>query len=108
MVAAEGVDDRVIRAAVQFKNAGYGEPVLIGREDEMRRTMEKLGFSNASLEVHNARLSERNQTYADFLYNRLPRARLSAPSESGPQCLWRVHGGERRCRRHDYRRQPGL
>ncbi len=35
--------------------------------------MEKLGIINASLEVHNARLSERNQTYADFLYNRLQR-----------------------------------
>ena len=67
MVAAEGEDDRVIRAAVQFKNAGCGEPILIGREHEVRRTMEKLGFSNASLEVHNARLSECNQTYADFL-----------------------------------------
>ena len=73
VVFAEGEDDRVIRAAVQFKNAGYGEPILIGREDEVRRTMEELGFGNTSLEVHNARLSERNQTYTDFLYNRLQR-----------------------------------
>ena len=73
MVFADSEDNRVIRAAVQFKNAGYGEPILIGREDEVRRTMDKLGFGNASLEVQNARLSERNQTYTDFLYNRLQR-----------------------------------
>ena len=73
VVFAEGEDDRVIRAAVQFKNAGYGEPILIGREDEVRRTMEELGFGNTLLEVHNARLSERNQTYTHFLYNRLQR-----------------------------------
>ena len=39
---------------------------------------------------------------------RLPRTRLSAPSESRPQYLRRVHGRERRCRRHDHRRHTGL
>ena len=32
VVFAEGEDDRVIRAAIQFRDAGYGEPVLIGRD----------------------------------------------------------------------------
>jgi malate dehydrogenase (oxaloacetate-decarboxylating)(NADP+) len=73
VVFAEGEEDRVIRAAVQFKNAGYGEPILIGREKEVRRMMEELGFSNTKLEIHNARLSEKNQTYTDYIYKRLQR-----------------------------------
>jgi malate dehydrogenase (oxaloacetate-decarboxylating)(NADP+) len=73
VVFAEGEDDRVIRAAVQFKNAGYGEPILIGREEEVGRMMEELGFGNTKLEIHNARLSEKNQAYTDYLYKRLQR-----------------------------------
>ena len=73
VVFAEGEDDRVIRAAVQFKNAGYGEPILIGREEEVGRKMEELGFGNTKLGIHNARLSDKNQAYTDYLYKRLQR-----------------------------------
>ena len=73
VVFAEGEDDRVIRAAVQFKNAGYGEPILIGREKEVSRMMEELGFDNTKLEIHNARLSDKNEAYTDYLYKRLQR-----------------------------------
>ena len=73
VVFAEGEDDRVIRAAVQFKNAGYGEPILIGREEEVGRMMEELGFGNTKLEIHNARLSDKNKAYTDYLYKRLQR-----------------------------------
>jgi len=73
VVFAEGEDDRVIRAAVQFKNAGYGEPILIGREKEVSRMMEELGFGNTKLEIHNARLSDKNEAYTDYLYKRLQR-----------------------------------
>ena len=73
VVFAEGEDDRVIRAAIQFRNAGYGEPILIGREGRVKQTMEELGLNGTGLEIHNARLSEKNQMYADFLYKRLQR-----------------------------------
>ena len=73
VVFAEGEDDRVIRAAIQFRDAGYGEPILIGREGRVKQTMEELGLNGTGLEIHNARLSEKNQMYADFLYKRLQR-----------------------------------
>ena len=63
-----------MRAAVAFRNAGYGTPVLIGREDRVRATMASLGLGHADgLEIHNARLSHHNRKYADFLYARLQR-----------------------------------
>jgi malate dehydrogenase (oxaloacetate-decarboxylating)(NADP+) len=59
---------------VAFRNAGYGTPVLIGREDRVRATMAALGLGDAAgLEIHNARLSHNNRTYAEFLYSRLRR-----------------------------------
>ena len=74
IVFAEGEEETTIRAALAFKSGGYGEPVLIGREDRIRATIDELRIAGAeTLEVHNARISEFNQKYIDFLYNRLQR-----------------------------------
>ncbi len=74
VVFAEGEEEKMVRAAVAFRRAGYGTPVLIGREDRVRATMERLGIGDAEgVEIHNARLSHRNAAYADFLYRRLQR-----------------------------------
>src|SRR5690606_299794 len=72
---AEGEEEKVIRAAINFRDAGYGLPVLIGREERILHTMEAIGFGRgaAGLEIHNARLSTNNRRYADFLYERLQR-----------------------------------
>jgi malate dehydrogenase (oxaloacetate-decarboxylating)(NADP+) len=74
VVFAEGEEEKIVRAAVAFRNAGYGQPVLIGREERVRATMAKLGLGHAEgIEIHNARLSYNNRKYADFLYKRLQR-----------------------------------
>ncbi len=74
VVFAEGEEEKIVRAAVQFRNGGYGRPVLIGREDRVRATMAALGLGEADgIEIHNARLSHNNRKYADFLYGRLQR-----------------------------------
>jgi malate dehydrogenase (oxaloacetate-decarboxylating)(NADP+) len=74
VVFAEGEEDRIIRAAVTFRNAGFGTPVLIGREDRVREAMTRLGIeANGGLEIHNARISKNNQKYTDFLFERLQR-----------------------------------
>jgi len=68
---AEGEEEKIVRAAVAFRNAGYGTPVLIGREERVRATMATLGLGEArGIEIHNARLSRDNRKYADFLYAR--------------------------------------
>jgi malate dehydrogenase (oxaloacetate-decarboxylating)(NADP+) len=77
VVFAEGEEEKIVRAAVAFRNAGYGTPVLIGREDRVRATMASLGLGAAEgIEVHNARLSHNNAKYTEFLYNRLKRRGL--------------------------------
>jgi len=79
VVFAEGEEAKIVRAAVAFRNAGYGTPVLIGREDRVRNTMMSLGLGNIDgIEIHNARLSHRNAAYTDFLYGRLQRRGLLA------------------------------
>jgi malate dehydrogenase (oxaloacetate-decarboxylating)(NADP+) len=74
VVFAEGEEEKVIRAAIAFRNAGYGRPILIGREERICQTMRHAGLGETNgLEIHNARLSNRNKHYTDFLYSRLQR-----------------------------------
>ena len=74
VVFAEGEEEKVVRAAVAYRNAGYGTPVLIGREDRVLATLATLGLGRIEgIEIHNARLSGANAKYVDFLYERLQR-----------------------------------
>jgi malate dehydrogenase (oxaloacetate-decarboxylating)(NADP+) len=74
IVFSEGEEERTIRAAVVYRDNGYGTPILIGREELVRETMKNLGIANTSgMEVHNARLSTKNAPYTDMVYKRLQR-----------------------------------
>ncbi len=73
VVFAEGEEERTIRAAMAFQQAGYGTPVLVGREEHVVETMKSMGLARGSLEIHNARLSKNNAQYVDYLYQRLGR-----------------------------------
>ncbi|WP_025897544.1 NADP-dependent malic enzyme [Sneathiella glossodoripedis] len=74
VIFAEGEEEKVIRAALEFKKAGYGEPVLIGREEVVRDTMSQLGIEiDEALEIYNAYEMEDRERYYDFLYSRLQR-----------------------------------
>ena len=74
VVFAEGEEEKIVRAAVAFRNAGYGTPVLIGREERVRATIASLGLGGIDgIEIHNARLSRHNRKYAEFLYSRQQR-----------------------------------
>jgi malate dehydrogenase (oxaloacetate-decarboxylating)(NADP+) len=77
VVFAEGESERVIRAAIAYRNAGLGEPILIGREDVVRQRIKDLGITGIDeLHVHNAALADDREEYIDFLYERLQREGL--------------------------------
>tara|TARA_R100000005_G_scaffold94905_1_gene74414 strand:- start:9853 stop:12120 length:2268 start_codon:yes stop_codon:yes gene_type:complete len=74
VVFAEGEEEKVIRAAIEFQKAGYGIPILIGRESEVRNTMAEIGVDGLdSVEIYNAREMENREKYYQFLYERLQR-----------------------------------
>ncbi len=75
VVFAEGEEEQVLRAAVSFVNLGLGEAVLVGREERVRANAQAAGLdlSDKNIEIHNARLSARNDVYGQFLYERLQR-----------------------------------
>ena len=74
VVFAEGEEERVIRAALAFRNAGYGDPILIGREHRIIEKIEKLGLEGAeTIPITNAKISDHNEDYINFLYEKLQR-----------------------------------
>jgi len=74
VVFSEGEDERMIRAAAQFKKAGYGTPILVGRDEIIRERMQSLNLGDCSdIEIQNARVSTHNEKYTDYLYKRLHR-----------------------------------
>ncbi|MBY0430070.1 MAG: NADP-dependent malic enzyme, partial [Rhodospirillales bacterium] len=74
VVFAEGEEEKTIRAALAFRNAGYGTPVLIGREDRIHEAIRSAGLQGGEdLEIHNAKLSDHTKHYTEILYRRLQR-----------------------------------
>ncbi len=75
VVFAEGEETAVIRAAWGFKQAELGTPILLGREDLIRQNAAEAGlnFDEMGIEIVNARVSEHNADYTDWLYARLQR-----------------------------------
>ena len=73
VIFAEGEEEVVLRAAIAFKEGGYGTPVLVGRDDVPER-LRALGVTDPeSFELHNSRVSPLVPRMVDFLYSRLQR-----------------------------------
>jgi len=72
VIFAEGEEEVVLRAAIAFKEGGYGTPVLVGRESVHER-LEALGANPNEFELHNSRNSPLVPQMVDFLYARLQR-----------------------------------
>jgi len=65
---AEGEEPNVLRAAIAFKEAGYGTPVLVGRE-EVYDQLKEIGVENPQeYEVLNSRNSPLVGRAVDFIY----------------------------------------
>ncbi len=73
VVFAEAEEEVVLRAAIAFRDGGYGTPVLVGR-DEVPDKLRALGIDDpATFELHNSRNSPLVPRMVDHLYGRLQR-----------------------------------
>jgi malate dehydrogenase (oxaloacetate-decarboxylating)(NADP+) len=72
VIFAEGEEEVVLRAAIAFKEGGYGTPVLVGRESVHER-LQKLGANPDEFELHNSVNSPLVPKMVEFLYERLQR-----------------------------------
>ena len=74
VIFAEAENEVVLRAAIQFKDFGYGTPVLVGRTKAVREKLTELGVGKPeAYEIHNAADSEHVEAMGEMLYERLQR-----------------------------------
>jgi malate dehydrogenase (oxaloacetate-decarboxylating)(NADP+) len=74
VIFAEGEEEKIIRAAIHWRDNGYGKPILVGRPERIRETIHHLGIKNADdLEITNAAVAPNLNQYIDALYEKLQR-----------------------------------
>jgi malate dehydrogenase (oxaloacetate-decarboxylating)(NADP+) len=74
VIFAEAEDEVVLRAAIQYRDFGYGEPVLVGRTEQVKAKLIELGVENPdSYQIENSAVSEYVPTMVETLYAKLQR-----------------------------------
>jgi malate dehydrogenase (oxaloacetate-decarboxylating)(NADP+) len=74
VIFAEGEEESMLRAAIDFKNNGLGTPVLIGSSEKIAQQLKDLGLTlDKSIEIHNSKDEKQRQRYTDHIYKRLQR-----------------------------------
>src|SRR5574338_605791 len=70
VLLADGEEPNVLRAAIAFKEGGYGTPVLVGRED-VYNLLKEMGVENpGDYEVLNSRNSPLVGRAVDYIYDK--------------------------------------
>jgi malate dehydrogenase (oxaloacetate-decarboxylating)(NADP+) len=74
MVFAEAEEDVVLRAAIQYRDFGYGEPILVGRTEKVLDQLKALAVDDPeSFIIENSAVSDKKPAMVDYLYKRLQR-----------------------------------
>tara|TARA_B100000768_G_scaffold55480_1_gene53997 strand:- start:319 stop:1251 length:933 start_codon:yes stop_codon:yes gene_type:complete len=74
VVFAEGEEEKIIRAALNFRELGLGIPILIGREEKIKSILKKIGLQpDTGIEIVNSKDSKHSEEYVEFLYKRMQR-----------------------------------
>ncbi len=74
VIFAEGEDESMLKAAIEFGKNKLGIPILIGAEKRIKEQLKKIGLDeNHKIEIVNSTDKEKRQKYVKHLYKRLQR-----------------------------------
>ncbi len=75
VVFADGEDEDTLKAAIAFKNAGLGIPLVVAKEEIIKKKLKEIGYSeNFNIEIVNAKKNKNlREKYIKFLFNKLHR-----------------------------------
>ncbi len=74
VIFTEGEEEDMIRSAAIFLNNGMGTPILIGREEIIKKKMSDIGLDFFDqMEIHSTRNKSEHDRYAEHIYLRLQR-----------------------------------
>lgn len=70
---ADGDEEVVVKAAIEWYQQGYGTPILLGYEEKISAIFENVGYDGKGIEILNAGRCEKLDEYINLLYKRLQR-----------------------------------
>ena len=74
VIFAEGEDENMLKAAIEFGRNKLGIPILIGNEKRIKEQLKNIGLDeNYNIEVVNSTDKEKREKYVKHLYKRLQR-----------------------------------
>tara|TARA_Y100001970_G_scaffold292179_1_gene432324 strand:- start:2651 stop:4933 length:2283 start_codon:yes stop_codon:yes gene_type:complete len=74
VIFAEGEDENMLKAAIEFGKNKLGKPILIGAEKRIKEQLKKIGLDeNYKIEIVNSTHKEKREKYVKHLYKRLQR-----------------------------------
>ncbi len=74
VIFAEGEDENMLKAAIEFGKNKLGTPILIGAEKRIREQLKKIGLDeNHQIEIVNSTDKEKRDKYVKHLYKKLQR-----------------------------------
>ena len=74
VVFAEGEDENMLKAAIEFGKNKLGTPVVIGNEKRVKETLKKIGLDeNFKIEIVNSTNKDKREKYTKYLYKKLQR-----------------------------------
>jgi malate dehydrogenase (oxaloacetate-decarboxylating)(NADP+) len=74
VVFAEGEDENMLKAAIEFGKNKLGTPVVIGNEKRVKETLKKIGLDeNFKIEIVNSTNRNKREKYTKYLYQKLQR-----------------------------------
>ena len=74
VVFADGEDENNLKAAIAFKNNGLGEPILIAKEDIVKKKLYEIGYEEKlDIKIINSTDKKLRERYVKFLFEKLQR-----------------------------------
>jgi malate dehydrogenase (oxaloacetate-decarboxylating)(NADP+) len=74
VIFAEGEDENMLKAAIEFGKNKLGVPILIGAENRVKEQLKKIGLDeNYKIEIVNSTNKEKRERYVKHLYKKLQR-----------------------------------
>ena len=74
VVFADGEDENNLKAAIAFKNSGLGIPILVAKDELVKRKLKEIGYNeNLDIEIVNSTNNQKRKKYTDYLFKKLQR-----------------------------------
>ena len=72
VVFTDGEDENTLKAAIAFKNAGLGVPIIVAKEKVVKQKLREIGYvENLDIQIINSNDKKKTDKYSNFIFKKL-------------------------------------